>query len=226
VRIGSELLRMDESLRRWDFGGERAVQTVLCELLRPGDVMLDIGANFGLHTLYAARLVGPQGRVYAFEPVPRNVELLTRNADLSGVANQVIVVEKAVSNSSEPFLEMHVPADAVAVTASLRPVSAKISSQRVGNIRLDDFAFDEEHPLRAVKIDVEGAELDVLRSGERLLRRERPVLLIEIHGYALPAFGASVEAVRDFLAALGYREQLLEMTQSRGADYFQSLYLS
>src|SRR5258708_4633510 len=68
-------------------------------LIKPGDVVLDLGANIGYYTLLFARLVGPAGRVYAFEPEPANCALLKKNVELNGYEN-VVLVSKAVSNQT------------------------------------------------------------------------------------------------------------------------------
>jgi len=224
VSILGESFRLDESLRRWGLESEIEFQKVLCDHLRPGDVVFDIGANFGMHSLYAARLVGTAGQVYAFEPVPSNLQLLYRNLRLNRLQAVVTVVPKAVSDSPETFLEMYLPADSLAVTASLRPAAGDLSVTRVANVRLDDFACAEVQRLRLIKIDVEGAELEVLRGGVNLLRRVRPLLLIEVHGFALPQFGANVEMLQSFLAELGYHEKPLDAPQFRDQEYYQALF--
>ena len=222
--VNGAQFRLDESLRRWRLDCEPAVTAVLQRSLRPGDLMLDLGANFGLHALYAARLVGAEGHVFAFEPVPRNLRLLERNLRLSQLTDRVTVVPKAVSNAPAPFLEMFLPNESVAVVASLRPVASPGGGKvRVPNMRLDDFPLPADHPLRLMKVDVEGAELEVLQGGVTLLRQRKPVLLVEVHGFALPQFGSSTAEFDRFLAGLGYRETRLDFRSARD-DYYQALF--
>ena len=78
MTIQGRLFRLDESLRRMSSETELEVQKVICEHLRPGDVMVDVGANLGLHALLGASCVGPNGHVYAFEPVPSNCRTTSR----------------------------------------------------------------------------------------------------------------------------------------------------
>src|SRR6185312_8497302 len=78
---------------------ETAELRFIQERLRPGDVFVDIGANGGIYTVIAAKKVGASGRVLAFEPGPRNLELLKRNLALNGLTN-VTIVPKAVSNTA------------------------------------------------------------------------------------------------------------------------------
>lgn len=226
-QIGNHSISLDESLRRWDLGIESAIHQVLEKYLKFGDVFVDIGANFGLHTLYAAKLVGEEGQVFAFEPVPSNLKLLYRNITLSKVDKQVRVIPNAVSNGSEAFLEFYVPPDEVAVTASLRPTQHDSDTQvvQVANVRLDDYWQDINLPIRMIKIDVEGAELDVLHGAEKLLSQWQPILVIEVHGFALPSFGATVTELRSFLKQFGYQEMRLEGECFVGDDYFQAVYV-
>ncbi len=224
--IAGQTIRLDESLRRWNVASEGAMQAVFREFLTPGGVFVDVGANFGLHTVYGAKLVGEKGRVYAFEPVPTNLALLHRNIALSDVSGQVTVVEAAVSNSTEAQLTFFLPVEEVAVTASLKPSQGNLKETKVANLRFDDYWKPIGDQITLMKIDVEGAELEVLRGAEATLAEQRPPLVIEVHGFALPDFGASVAEVRDFLGRLGYRERRLEGDQFADEKYFQALYLA
>lgn len=226
VQIADQTIRLDESLRRWNMETELAAYQILRESLNPGDVFIDIGANFGLHTLYAAQLVNHQGHVFAFEPVPSNLTLLQKNVTLNGVQHQVKIVPQALSNSSASFLTFYLPSEKVAVTASLRPNSDNRKTIQVANSRLDDFWSNINLPVQLIKIDVEGAEVEVLRGAENVLKQWHPKLLIEVHGFALPNFGTSVNELRDFLKHLGYQERLLEGEQFHTEHYFQALYSS
>jgi FkbM family methyltransferase len=224
-QVGNHTISLDESLRRWDLGIESAVHQVLEQYLKSGDVFVDIGANFGLHTLYAAKLVGEQGQVFAFEPVTSNLKLLNRNITLSKVDKQVRVVPNAVSNSSQAFLDFYLPPDEVAVTASLQPNQSDAQVIQVANVRLDDYWQDINLPIKMIKIDVEGAELGVLEGAEKLISKWKPILVIEVHGFALPSFGASVAELRNFLNKFGYQEMRLEGECFSGDDYFQAVYV-
>jgi len=223
--IEEETIRLDESLRRWDINAEAEIHHLLGQYLQPNDVFVDIGANFGLHTVYAAKLVGEQGRVFAFEPVDNHLNLLHKNLDLSHVRERVEIVSSALSNSAESSLTFYLPPEEeIAVTASLSAESENLEAIKVSNARLDDYWSDIDRQIKLIKIDVEGAELEVLRGAEELLRRWKPKLLIEVHGFALPSFGTSVQEFRKFLADLGYQENRLESEIFRGEEYFQALY--
>jgi FkbM family methyltransferase len=222
-QLGEYSIRLDESLRRWDLEAEAIARQVFQTSLQPGDVVLDIGANFGLHTLYAAQRVGVTGHVFAFEPVPSNLSLLRRHVALNQMGDRISVVPTALSNALASQLTFYLAPEQVAVTASLCPPTQEAKTVMVANTRLDDYWQTVNRPVQLIKIDVEGAELEVLRGAQRVLETWHPLLLIEVHGFALPQFGASVEDVRSFLHQLGYTEEELP-GEAFHSDYFQAIY--
>ena len=223
IKMNGVDFRFDESLRRWNFASERAIQVAFDELVSSGDQCIDVGANFGMHTLYLANLVGDSGKVWAFEPLPKNLELLRRNIGLNHFSQRVEVVPKVASNSPEPFLRMAGMDDPVAVTACL---SNETDSETlsVPNVRLDNMFASESCNIGLIKIDVEGAELEVLRGAEGVLKRCKPNLVIEVHGFGLPNFGSSVSDFRGFLAGLGYTESVIWEDEHPNGEYFQAVY--
>lgn len=224
VSIDGVPLRLDESLRRWNIDGEEALQKELRSRIKPGDLVVDIGANFGLHTLYAAHLVSESGQVVAFEPVPANLALLRRNLHLSKLTDRVDIQAAAVSNSREATLEIFCPDEAVAVTASLANETGAGTPVQVANLRLEEFEFPDGRAPAVIKIDVEGAEFEVLKGARGLLARDSPVLLIEIHEYALGDFRTSVTELETFLADLGYYGSRLSAPTLEREDYYQAVF--
>jgi FkbM family methyltransferase len=187
---------------------EPALTSLFRSLLRPGRVFVDVGAHYGYHSLLASELVGPTGRVVAFEPNRQTFALLAANlasranvkaepfalADVEGAA---ALQDYGPRHSSLCTLlpEARVPA---AERASLRAATAIVPSTT-----LDRYA--DAHGMRpdVIKIDAEGAELAVLRGGTRLLERDRPVVTVETGDYDSPGAPASSLAVR-FLEDHGY----------------------
>ncbi|MDA7877728.1 FkbM family methyltransferase [Akkermansiaceae bacterium] len=225
VTISGTPFRVDESLRRWNMDCEESLHAKLRELVKAGDTVVDIGANFGLHTLYAAHLTTPAGRVYAFEPVPKNLALLHRNLGLNNLADQVVVEDAAVSNSPDSHLEIFCPEEEVSVTASLSSDAGGATALKVRNLRLDDYTFDVSRAPTLVKIDVEGAEYEVLQGAEQFLLSAKPTLLIEVHVYALEDFGTSLEDFEGFLTKLGYQGERLSASGVEREDYYQMIYI-
>ena len=156
---------------------ESEVQAVITARLKPGGVFLDVGSSIGFFALLAARLVGGNGVVIAFEPQPRAADSVRRNAELNGFEN-VRVVESVVSSGPGEVLfegvgkaTAHVargPHGGPALRVAATSVDAFLSAQR--ELRPD-----------LVKIDVEGHEHDVLLGMRSTLRELRPALVIECH---------------------------------------------
>jgi len=155
-------------------GTYESEQTRLFErMVAPGGAVLDLGAHLGYYTLLASRLVGGAGRVYSFEPDPKNAWYLRRHARLNGCRN-VAVEESAVCDrpGSIRFQQGR-------GTGTGRVDDA--GTLQVRAVRLDDFV--EERGIRpaVVKIDVEGAEAAVLEGAREVLHLHRPLLFLSTH---------------------------------------------
>ncbi len=170
--------KADPEFRRGTY--ELPIQIAISDNLRAGDVFFDIGANIGFFSLIAARQVGGEGRVYSFEPVPSNAKLIRRNADLNGLRTLHVFPEAigARSERAELIVARHIGGS---VLASAGDAPDERSRRIVDVLTLDDAV--DKHGLRPptlMKIDVEGAEIDVLRGATGILRSHRPTLIYEI----------------------------------------------
>lgn len=213
--------RVDESLRRFGNGGEDAVQEVLKAHLGPDDLYVDVGANYGLHAILAAHLVGENGRVIAFEPVPANLKLLLRNMHLNGFAARCQIFPVALTANGGSEVEMTIePGLSPAASLAENFAGKKI---RVPTRTLDECLADRGEVPALIKIDVEGAEHEVLKGATKTLLKG-PVLLVEVHNFALPSFNSSPEALRDYLATFGYEEERISEMKSHLGQYFHALY--
>lgn len=121
-------------------------------IVKEGDVVIDIGANIGYFTILLARLVGPEGKVYAFEPDPRSCHLLQRTVERNGWTH-VIVEQKAVSNKAGEFPLYQTPS----WTSNALTPSEHISTVNVQLVTLDDFLSNEQC-ISFVKMDMDGSE--------------------------------------------------------------------
>jgi FkbM family methyltransferase len=167
-------------------------QTALFEqMLRPGDTVLDVGANVGYYTLLAAVLVGEHGRVHAFEPEPRNAGFLRRHAAINRCRN-VTVQQAAVSDRAGTA---RFDFGSGSGTGHL----ADAGAIEVRTLRLDDYCAEHGLAPTAIKIDVEGAEMSVLQGARETLRRHLPALFLSTHGPEVH------RASLDFLRGMGYR---------------------
>lgn len=144
---------------------ERGLRLFLQHALKPGDVFLDAGANIGLHTVAAAHVVGPSGRVYAAEAMPRTLQHLRASLRLSAVEDRVEVLPVALGSCDEDGREFHI--GAVAGHSSLYPIDTEVEVLRVDVRTVDGLLGGTRVAL--AKIDVEGAELEVLAGMRGLL---------------------------------------------------------
>ena len=151
--------------------------------LRPGETAVDIGANIGLYSLLFAHLVGPTGRVYAFEPFPANAALLEKSIAENRFADRLQVTGCALGNAPSSMRLVYVPGTVNSGGAYVVPLDATIpgghAALDVDVFRLDDLPL--RHPIRFMKLDVEGAEPLVLEGARGSLVADRPLVLAEMH---------------------------------------------
>ena len=191
---------------------EQDVHARLVQFIRPGMIVFDIGASYGIHALTAAVLVTQSGRVYAFEPASATAAILRDHVALNGAGDRVEIVEAAVDecpgavdfwehtiSTMASFSKAWTEADPSSV-ASSRPAS-KTKKRAVS---IDSFCRDRDVWPDLVKIDVEGGEARVLRGAREFLTRRRGCLLVEVHPDALEAVGETPTAATQLLAEAGW----------------------
>ncbi|MGC2111291.1 MAG: FkbM family methyltransferase [Candidatus Korobacteraceae bacterium] len=176
-------LQIDLSNERgWWLGKhEPAIQEALQQALGPNKVMYDVGAHIGFHALPAARL-GAQ--VVAFEPDPESAARLRAHVYRNGLEHSVRIIEAAVWSSagaSIPFRRGLPRSQGGVCWKDRRPVLATGEIMEVAVIRLDDFVAGGGPTPHIIKIDVEGAESEVLKGAAGILRVQRPALIVEVH---------------------------------------------
>ena len=151
-------LRYARQIGRGDFRSPEPEYDLLPQWLTPGRVAIDIGANVGHYTLKLAGLVGPSGRVLAFEPVPTTFALLAANVQRSGLSN-VTLFNSAVSNRAA-ILNMVVPDSIPGVRNYYQAHLADGGGLSVLSITIDSLNLPSAVAL--VKIDAEGHETEIL----------------------------------------------------------------
>jgi FkbM family methyltransferase len=164
---------------------EPDLQAAIVELVQPGSVVYDLGANIGYISLLLARRVGEAGRVYAFEALPANLERLRANLALNRLVQRVVVVPGAVGDSSQPVRFLVGPSGG---TGKMDRSAGRQELDYPGEVTvpgviLDEFVYqDGNPPPQVVKVDIEGGEVLALPSMRRILTEARPVVLLELHG--------------------------------------------
>ncbi|HET8772655.1 MAG TPA: FkbM family methyltransferase [Thermoanaerobaculia bacterium] len=188
---------------------EPAELEALRQRIRPDDICVDIGANIGIFTVLMARWA-PQGHVHAFEPMEHSASVLRLNLELNAIANATLYTEVLSDQVGE--VSFAVAEDGA--YSSLRHTARKAQQQTVvvRSNRLDSFILALESPPDVLKIDVEGAELLVLRGAAETLRdeRRRPrMILAEAHESNSRAYGYTPADLVGFMRAAGYLVQAI-----------------
>lgn len=181
-------------------------EAAIAHILPPcNGVAVDAGAFIGRHSLAYARAVGPRGRVVAIEPLPANFRLLLENVELNGYSHVTCIPYALGSEEGEAWLSYE-GETSTASTKRRLVEHCRVPQQTLDHL-LEQLGIES---IDLVKIDVEGAELDLLEgSGKILAASPRARLVVEVHE-RLPAANCPVH---HWLAARGYEVQLLEEGQ-------------
>jgi FkbM family methyltransferase len=171
---------------------------LLPHFVRAGDTVLDVGAGHGLYSYHLSRLVGQGGTVHAFEPIPPNLVVLERTIKTHGLNNVVVHPQACGDRPQRTAFGVPVMAGVPGLGA------ARMAGDGVrfdcDVVRLDDVIGCK---VNFLKIDVEGAELFVLRGASRILKEFHPAILFEAGGHT-EDFGYQQQVVFDFLSDFGY----------------------
>lgn len=184
---------------------EAATMQAFTQLLPAGGTAFDVGAHIGWVSMQFAHLVGPNGRVLAFEPGANNLPYLRRN--LSRFANATIIEAAVGAEPGEAQLfeesltgqnnALGAPYHRLAANAALNPAASRPTPRRVAVTTLDAVVAETGLAPGLVKIDVEGHELPVLQGAAGMLEAHQPVLMVEVT--------RDQAAIAALLGGLGYR---------------------
>jgi FkbM family methyltransferase len=179
---------------------ESAKQQAFIEIVKPGDVVFDLGANVGFYTLLASRIAGPSGSVVSFEPSSRNVSYLRRHLQSNAIEN-CQVIEAAVSSREG---SAHFEISALPVTGHITN-EPSASGYDVQTVTLDGLTRNAAIPEpNVIKCDVEGGEFEALLGARATLLKSKPVILLATHGAKVH------QGCCALLKGLGYRLRGLE----------------
>lgn len=208
-RAHRELAQTLNSLKRIVRPKHEPEVFVLDQLLAPGDVALKVGANYAQYSRVLSRLVGKQGRVFAFEPAGVTFRCLQRNCRLLGLHN---VTPKKLALAEAPgTMTLHTPLKRKGVfgvaQASLEP-DPELPSLREDILvdTIDNFVRDNEiGAVSFIRCDVEGAEMNVFQGAREVVDAHRPKVLVEAHQDMITRFGYTLQDLENWFSRRGYR---------------------
>jgi len=170
-------------------------------VVKEGDTVVDLGANIGYFTLLAAKLVGQKGKVFAFEPEPKNYNYLKKNIEINSY-NNVVAVQKAISNKNGKTKLYICSCDAghhtinqyEGILAYSRGHRTEKKSIEIETVNLDDFFKNKEESIDVIKMDVEGAEMLALLGMDNILRKNKKIkMFVEFFPLLIKSMGHSPE---------------------------------
>jgi len=216
VDLSDHVIGLNIVRGRYEQDGIHYVKTVL----KAGDTAVDAGAHIGFFTMQMAAMVGPAGKVYAFEPLDPNADLLEQSIVENRFSDRIVFQRAAVGAASGTAtltfpVETLNSGGAYLLRDGTLPLTGNVRKS-VPLVALDDVAL--RRPVRLIKMDVEGAEPQVIRGAARLLKEDRPIILSELHPTQLErASGIDADEFLAELRGLGYRAYRLDDSGQVGA---------
>jgi FkbM family methyltransferase len=179
--------------------------------VKPGDIVLEAGANVGAYTILFAKWAGPSGRVFAFEPDPAAYEGLQSHIRLNGVAHLVTIEGSAIADGTKSRLRFEL-GQSSGVSRIVRGTQHTYGLRDVEATSIDRYCAAHGIVPRAIKIDVEGAELQALQGARRTIAAAGAglQLFVEMHPHLWPTLGITANDVRSECAAQGLIVEALD----------------
>tara|TARA_B100001250_G_C19780270_1_gene781542 strand:+ start:1022 stop:1846 length:825 start_codon:yes stop_codon:yes gene_type:complete len=201
-------------------------------ILQDGDIAIDVGANFGLYSYHLSNAVGNKGSVYSFEPIPytfrilkrvisifklKNVKLINKGcADKNGTIDFSIPLQKnGTISAGLAFIDMDKRDREIRLKKS---TYSSYTTQKSEIIKIDDYLKDL-NKLSFIKVDVEGADLLVLKGAINNIKKFKPIIMIEIEDRYIDSYNISREDIKSFFDKLDYEIFCYEEDSLRKCNY-------
>jgi FkbM family methyltransferase len=168
---------------------------ILSQILNPGDECLDIGANFGYHTISMAHVVENSGKVYAFEPIRVIFQQLNCNVFLNGLTN-VNTYNLAVGENTRRISVPNIDFLGDSKNYGDTSLDYNKTDNVVGLVKVDDFKFDN---LKFIKVDIQGMELLCLRGAKETIKKFKPVMIIEVEEFRFSKYNYTKDELFNFI---------------------------
>lgn len=185
------------------------------KIINKGDTVIDIGANIGYYTLMFAKLVGNDGKVFAFEPELSNYNLIKKNVEINGYKN-VVIEHKAVSNKNEK-IKLYLSEDNKGAHTLVKDKTKNFLE--IDSVRLDDYFKEYEGKVDFIKMDIEGAEMEALKGMSlTLVKMSNIKLMTEYNPYLLKKIGINPKEYLELLKKSGFKLYHLDKKQTKLID--------
>jgi len=202
---------------------EKDVTFAVYDILKPGDVFIDVGAHIGWFTLLGAKIVGPEGRIISVEPETKNLKWLKQNIKLNNINENTYVFEVAITSEYGPvtlYLNDDNDGGHSLWSVGNHPFNEKSAENRkkvkVQGIPLDDLCRSENiSEIKLLKIDTEGAEVEVLTGASQLLADGKiKNIIAEVNEFGLIQMGTTKEDMRLIMENFGYGMKIFHNDKS------------
>jgi FkbM family methyltransferase len=172
------------------------------QVLSQGMTFIDVGACYGIYTLAASKMVGPQGRVIAFEPASRVFRVLRKTIELNALTNVLACPLALTEKKGKAWLYHHANTgcDSLGKDDSFTESAEVIATESLDDV-LQENSVDQ---VDIIKVDVQGAEELVLRGASRMLNSRHPIVIFEVYREGAVPLGLSPDGAWEFLDSLGY----------------------
>ncbi|MCB9644318.1 MAG: FkbM family methyltransferase [Myxococcales bacterium] len=203
------------------FGGYEAnFHRFIERYIGPDMVCFDAGANIGFFSVHLGKCVGPNGHVYAIEPVPYIIQRLRRHIQANKLESNCTIVEKAFSDYNGT-LTIHAAQESVhnQGMASIHDHNDHLSQKLTVEAETLDHFVEANNLTRVdfIKLDIQGAEAAFLRGGENTLRKHRPILVFEISPNDLKAMKMSAHDLLSYIEGFGYTLHTIQQDGQKSA---------
>jgi FkbM family methyltransferase len=207
------------------FGVYEPIEAYLfTSLLKEGMTVIDAGANIGQYSILASTIVGKNGRVHSFEPVPSTFAQLQINISNNQLTNLSLNQSALFSENGTITLSLSEDMLQNIGSYSIGATNSK-TAVKASTIRLDDYIDEQNIPkVDLIKMDIEGSEALALLGMKLTLKRDHPILLIEINRDALEKMNSSPEALWAFLVEeLSYKPYLISINSLKSVENFSKI---
>ena len=187
---------------------------IIRDNIKEGDIVIDVGANIGYYTLIFAQLVGASGKVFAFEPEPKNFELLQKNVKVNDYSNTIN--ENYAVSDSNGNVSLFLAKNGI-VGHRISNFDINLNSILVKKITLDDYftKLNLIDKINFVKIDVEGFEFGVLKGMTRIIEKSKNLkLFLEFNRVGIEAAGFDPKEILDFLYKNNFKIYFLNYNEN------------